>query len=168
MNDNNDTDIIKMDGMMMLLSNRTTYYNNDPYDDTHIKLLEEATKDFAKEHLLPAMASASTSTSLHPVERLDKNDGSTYIRTFLLNTKRNKIGWAVDPETIHKNVLSIIGKPLVIDIDPISKRLDHPHWNSHRSAEASRKSQDAKRVGTVERVFYDTKNDDYYGDIRVT
>src|SRR5919198_1889280 len=103
------------------------------------------------------------------VERLGQDsNGDMWVRSFLINTKRNERGWSVNPRTIRKNVLSIVGKPLILYRDPQSGKIDHHPWDIKRTAEANIKSQEQYAVGRAERVFYDDKTDSYYADAKVT
>jgi hypothetical protein len=94
--------------------------------------------------------------------------GDLWIRSFLISSVPNARGWQVDPSTVRANVVSAIGKPLVIDRDPVTGRIDHPPWDSTKSAEANYRAQKRFSIGTVEKVFYDPNTDAYYADSRVT
>jgi hypothetical protein len=127
-----------------------------------------------KDSLLNGAAATAMAQGSYPYaysERLDSgNNGSKdlWIRSFLINTKYNARGWAVDPSTILQNVYSIVGKPLVLDENPITGKADHPRWDTHKSAEANLLEQGKKAIGVVEKVFYDKETDSYYADSRVT
>jgi hypothetical protein len=143
-------------------SSRTySYYGYDLYNNHTLPMVQEIHRG--------AVAQASLSSPTPTIERLgtDKKTGDLWIRSFLLNTRLNKRGWMVDPNTIRDKVLSIIGKNVVIDRDPISGLVDHPEWDSRRSAEANYKAQSRKAIGTVERVFYDKETDSYYADSKI-
>ena len=98
----------------------------------------------------------------------DKKTGDVYIRSFLINDKLNSRNWRVNPATLENNVLSIIGKPLVRYIDPITGRVDHPPWHSWRSAQANIQAQEKKAIGRVERVLRGQQTGNYYVDVKVT
>ena len=139
-------------------------YNYNYYDNRVTKLLDEAVSGAAAE----ASSLFPTSNSVYSERLGTDSKGDLWIRTFLINTRLNKRGWSVAPDTIHKNVLSIIGKPLVIDRDPMTGRIDHPQWNSSKSASANLHEQSKYAIGTVERVYYDKETDSYYADSRIT
>jgi hypothetical protein len=136
------------------------YYNNFKVPS----LLKEVTRWAIAE----ASATASPSPQLFSERLGSDSKGDLWIRSFLINSKPNTRGWAVDPSTIRNNVLSIIGKPLVIDRNPVTQKIDHPQWDSSQSAQANYISQSRKAVGVVEKVFYDAETDSYYADSRVT
>jgi hypothetical protein len=130
----------------------------EPYNSQTTTMLQEAHRS--------GVANAS---SVHEIERIgtDRNTGDLWIRSFLINSRVNTRGWSVDPETLPRNVLSIIGKPLVLDRG-IDGSINHPIWDSHKSAEANFRAQRNKAIGVAERVFYDKETDSYYADSRIT
>lgn len=119
-------------------------------------LLEDTTTT-----LIPAEA------SLYSEKLGEDAKGDLWIRSFLINTKPNKRGWSVNPSTLQKNVVSAIGKPLVL-YRTSRGVIDHPEWIGSRSAEANIANQEKYAVGRITRVFYDKEHDNYYVDAKVT
>ena len=125
------------------------------YTDTARALAREATST--------AAANGSFAENLGT----DKN-GDLWLKTFLINTDINKNGWSVSPDTIHENVKSIIGKPLVMARDRLTGRLAHPQWSTLKSAQANYDSQSASAIGVVEDYQYDPRTNTYYAISRIT
>jgi hypothetical protein len=118
--------------------------------------------------LLPKTTLVPAEASLYS-ERLgeDKN-GDLWIRSFLINTKRNVRGWRVNHQTIRDRVVSAIKKPITIFRNAFSKKVDHPEWDTKKSADANFKEQAKYAIGTIERVLYDKESDSYYADSKIT
>ena len=119
------------------------HYNDDNNDDNDeiptsyscgYDIYNDQTLPMFKEALHSGIANAS---SVQPIERLGTDSsGDVWIRSFLINSSVNSNGWSVDPDTLPNNVLSIIGKPLVIDRSRTGVP-DHPEWDSRKSASGS-------------------------------
>ncbi len=113
-----------------------------------------------KQSLLKGSASMAVAEGSY-VERLgDDKKGDLYMRSFLINSRPNARNWSVDPQTIRDNVLSIVGKPVLLDHD-------HPVWDTHKSADANISEQSKKAIGKVEKVFYDPNTDSYFADSKI-
>jgi hypothetical protein len=120
-------------------------------------------KQITRNAVAEASATASPSPQLYSERLGTDSHGDLYIRSFLINSRPNSRGWAVSPDTLRQNVLSIVGKPLVLNDD-----LQHPQWRSEYPAEANYLAQQRKAIGVVEKVFYNAENDSYYADSKVT
>ena len=121
----------------------------------------------AKSYIRQATSAAEASASYSENLGTDKK-GDLWIKSFLINTDINKRGWSVDPNTIRENVKSIIGKPLVMARNALTGRIDHPVWDTRKSAEANYESQLASAIGTVEDYQYDPRTNTYYAISRIT
>jgi hypothetical protein len=81
-------------------------------------------------------------------ERLGEDNQGLWIRSFLINSQLNKRGWSVSPDTIRQNVTSIIDRPLIIHRTP-SGEIDHPQWDTSKSADANYAAQSRSAIGTA-------------------
>jgi hypothetical protein len=119
--------------------------------------------------LREAFRSGMAEASAPSITRLgeDKN-GDLWIRSLLINDKVNARGWSVDRLTLPKNVYSIVGRPLVLGTNPITRKNDHPGWDTLKPADANFKEQEKYKIDTVEKVFYDKNTDSYYCDSKIS
>jgi hypothetical protein len=138
-------------------------YAYDYYDNRPALLAERAEKSSVAPTYYYGVAEASME-----IERLGTDSSGTWIRTFLINHEKNKRGWKIDRSTSFERAKTAIGKPLVINEDPISGRIDHPQYQSLKSVEANERNHARYEVATIKKVFYNPNNDSYYADSVVT
>ena len=123
----------------------------------------ETAKSLTREAASSAAANGSFAENLGTDQK-----GDLWLKSFLISTDINKRGWSVSADTIHENVKSIIGKPLVMARNRLTGRIDHPVWDTRKSAEANYESQNASAIGTVEDYQYDPRTNTYYAISRTT
>jgi hypothetical protein len=128
------------------------------YHNTSIlpKLLNQATRS------LYTAADASAYS-----QRLNQDESGLWVRTFLISNRRNSRGWRADTSN-NDQLLSIIGKPLVLDRNPLTGRLDHPKYDTTKSEAANASEHARHAIGTVMSVHYNPNNDSYYADSLIT
>jgi hypothetical protein len=130
--------------------------------DLVISLLSAAAQSFK---YASADASAYSSANF-PVKLGKDSNGDVWLRSFLINSKKNAAGWSVDPETIHQNVKSIEGRPFVLYRHPVSQKISHPVWSETKSAQANDEEHQKYALGYCGKPFQ-SENGNFYVDVKV-
>jgi hypothetical protein len=100
------------------------YYTNNNISKSNSDLVISLLTAAAQSFKYASAANASyPSSANYPIKLGKDSDGNVWLRAFLINSRKNAAGWSVSPETIHQNVLSIEGKPFVLERHPVSGKI---------------------------------------------
>lgn len=84
-------------------------------------------------------------TTVQPVQIIEKDNGDLYLKAFLLDSTTNVNGWGVNNATIRENIKTYVGKPFVLQND-----FGHPMSND--TYDHHLQYQESFRIGNIAEI----------------
>ncbi|ABK77034.1 hypothetical protein CENSYa_0398 [Cenarchaeum symbiosum A] len=104
---------------------------------------------------------------MRAVEIIDKGEGNTYVKTFLINDERNRNGWRASWESIRNNTKSFVGKPGIEFIKCGDRGCLRDHSPGHKDYSKAPKSDQKHKVSTIIDVQLDEATHTAYAIHRI-